>query len=191
MSCTQKKKNILSGCKLDQASLRYREVEFRVILFVSKSLFHIASNVYKLEVIHASHICILPLTSRRPHNHVKFILYDQGMNLWDNYYYYCTKDTQIPKYMKWMDYLVNLPRVRTYQTCWKWFEGEGCMNPTIQGGYWLVVGTYFCFFFLGYTNECALVNNLFQKSFDTIFIGNEKNCQNINYFFFFSHKNFL
>ena len=30
----------------------------------------------------------------------------------------------------------------------------------------------------------ALVNNLFQESFDTIFMGNEKSCQNINYYFF-------
>ena len=26
----------------------------------------------------------------------------------------------------------------------------------------------------------AMINNLFQESFDTIFMGNEKSCQNIN-----------
>ena len=30
----------------------------------------------------------------------------------------------------------------------------------------------------------ALVNNSFYKSFDTTFIENEKNCENINYLFF-------
>ena len=30
----------------------------------------------------------------------------------------------------------------------------------------------------------AIVNNLFQENFDTTFIENEKNYQNINYFFF-------
>ena len=34
----------------------------------------------------------------------------------------------------------------------------------------------------------ALVNNLFYESFDTIFMKNEKNCQNINYFFSFPIK---
>ena len=34
----------------------------------------------------------------------------------------------------------------------------------------------------------AMVNNLFQESIDTTFMGNEKNYQNI---FFFPHKNFL
>ena len=37
----------------------------------------------------------------------------------------------------------------------------------------------------------ALVKNPVKKSFDITFIGNEKSCQNINYFFFFSHKNFF
>ena len=37
----------------------------------------------------------------------------------------------------------------------------------------------------------VLVKNPIKENFDIIFIGNEKNCQNINYFFFFSHKNFL
>ena len=32
---------------------------------------------------------------------------------------------------------------------------------------------------------------LLSESFDITFIGNEKNCQNINCFFFFFHKNFL
>ena len=30
-----------------------------------------------------------------------------------------------------------------------------------------------------------LINNLFYKNFDTNFIKNKKNCQNINYFSFF------
>ena len=34
----------------------------------------------------------------------------------------------------------------------------------------------------------AMVNNLFLESFDTIFIRNRKNCQNINCFFFFYKK---
>ena len=34
-----------------------------------------------------------------------------------------------------------------------------------------------------------MINNSFQGNFDTTFMGNRKNCQNINYFF--SHKNFL
>jgi len=29
----------------------------------------------------------------------------------------------------------------------------------------------------------VLINNLFQESFDINFMGNEKNCQNINVFF--------
>ena len=37
----------------------------------------------------------------------------------------------------------------------------------------------------------ALVKNPVKKSFDITFMGNEKNCQNINCFFFFSHKIFL
>ena len=37
----------------------------------------------------------------------------------------------------------------------------------------------------------ALVKNLIKESFDITFIGNEKNCQIINCFFFFSYKNFL
>ena len=37
----------------------------------------------------------------------------------------------------------------------------------------------------------ALVKNSVKKNFDIIFIENEKNCQNINCFLFFSHKNFL
>ena len=38
----------------------------------------------------------------------------------------------------------------------------------------------------------ALVKNLVKESFDITFIENEKNCQNINcFFFFFSHKNFF
>ena len=35
----------------------------------------------------------------------------------------------------------------------------------------------------------VMINNLFQKSFDITFMKNEKNCQNINNFFFY--KNFL
>ena len=34
----------------------------------------------------------------------------------------------------------------------------------------------------------TMVNNLFLESFDTIFIRNRKNCQNINCFFFFYKK---
>ena len=30
-----------------------------------------------------------------------------------------------------------------------------------------------------------MVNNLFYENFDTTFMGNKKNCQNINCFFFF------
>ena len=30
----------------------------------------------------------------------------------------------------------------------------------------------------------ALVKNLFKESFDITFMGNEKSCQNINWFFF-------
>ena len=35
------------------------------------------------------------------------------------------------------------------------------------------------------------VNNSFYESFDITFMGNEKNCQNINCFFFFSHNFFF
>ena len=35
------------------------------------------------------------------------------------------------------------------------------------------------------------VKNLIKESFDITFMGNEKSCQNINCFFFFSNKNFL
>ena len=37
----------------------------------------------------------------------------------------------------------------------------------------------------------VLINNPFEGSFDTTFMRNEKSCQNINYFFFISDKNFL
>ena len=37
----------------------------------------------------------------------------------------------------------------------------------------------------------ALVKNPVKKSFDITFIGNEKSCQNINYFFYFLIKTFL
>ena len=37
----------------------------------------------------------------------------------------------------------------------------------------------------------SLVNNPFWECFDITFMENEKSCQNINYFFFFSHKNLL
>ena len=37
----------------------------------------------------------------------------------------------------------------------------------------------------------TLVKNSIKESFDITFMGNEKNCQNINCFFFFSYKNFL
>lgn len=37
----------------------------------------------------------------------------------------------------------------------------------------------------------ALVNNPFQERFDTTFMGNEKSCQNINYFFSFPIKTFF
>ena len=36
----------------------------------------------------------------------------------------------------------------------------------------------------------VLVKNPVKESFNITFMENEKNCQNIN-FFFFSHKNFL
>ena len=36
----------------------------------------------------------------------------------------------------------------------------------------------------------ALVKNPVKENFDITFMGNEKSCQNIN-FFFFSHKKFL
>ena len=35
----------------------------------------------------------------------------------------------------------------------------------------------------------TLIKNLIKENFDIIFMRNEKNCQNINYFFF--HKKFL
>ena len=37
----------------------------------------------------------------------------------------------------------------------------------------------------------VMVNNSFLKSFNTIFIENEKNCQNINFFFPFPIKTFF
>ena len=37
----------------------------------------------------------------------------------------------------------------------------------------------------------ALVKNLIKESFDITFIGNKKNCQNINYFFSFPIKFFF
>ena len=37
----------------------------------------------------------------------------------------------------------------------------------------------------------VLVKNLIKENFDITFMGNEKSCQNINYYFFHSHKNFL
>ena len=37
----------------------------------------------------------------------------------------------------------------------------------------------------------ALVKNPVKKGFDITFIGNEKSCQNINYFFSFPIKTFL
>ena len=37
----------------------------------------------------------------------------------------------------------------------------------------------------------VLVNNPFKGNFDITFMKNEKNYQNINCFFFFSHKIFL
>ena len=37
----------------------------------------------------------------------------------------------------------------------------------------------------------TLINNLFFKNFNIIFMKNEKNYQNINYFFSFSIKNFF
>ena len=37
----------------------------------------------------------------------------------------------------------------------------------------------------------ALVKNPIKESFDITFMGNKKSYQNINYFFFFFHKNFL
>ena len=37
----------------------------------------------------------------------------------------------------------------------------------------------------------TLVKNSIKESFDITFMGNEKNCQNINCFFFFSYKYFL
>ena len=37
----------------------------------------------------------------------------------------------------------------------------------------------------------TMINNLFKKKIDITFIGNKKNYQNINYFFFFSRKNFF
>ena len=35
------------------------------------------------------------------------------------------------------------------------------------------------------------IKNPVKESFDITFMGNEKICQNINCFFFFSYKNFL
>ena len=35
------------------------------------------------------------------------------------------------------------------------------------------------------------VKNLIKESFDITFMRNEKSCQNINCFYFFSHKNLL
>ena len=42
------------------------------------------------------------------------------------------------------------------------------------------------YIYMGHVNEChaALVKNQFQESFDITFMGNEKNNQNINCFFF-------
>ena len=37
----------------------------------------------------------------------------------------------------------------------------------------------------------VIINNLFYESFDTTFMKNEKNCQNINYFFYFFVKFFF
>ena len=37
----------------------------------------------------------------------------------------------------------------------------------------------------------ALIKNLVKESFNITFMENEKNCQNINYFLFFSYNNFL
>ena len=37
----------------------------------------------------------------------------------------------------------------------------------------------------------TLVKNLIKESFDITFMGNEKNCQNINYLFFISHNFFF
>ena len=37
----------------------------------------------------------------------------------------------------------------------------------------------------------VLVNNPIKNRFDITFMGNKKSCQNINYFFFFFHKNFF
>jgi len=37
----------------------------------------------------------------------------------------------------------------------------------------------------------VLVNNLFEESFDTIFMGNEKNVKILITLFFIFHKNFL
>ena len=46
---------------------------------------------------------------------------------------------------------------------------------------------------MGHVNECrtALVKNSFEENFNITFMENKKNCQNLNYFFFFFHKNFL
>ena len=37
----------------------------------------------------------------------------------------------------------------------------------------------------------VLVKNSVKENFDITFMENEKNCQNINYFFFFSYKNYF
>ena len=37
----------------------------------------------------------------------------------------------------------------------------------------------------------TLVKNSIKRNFDITFMKNEKNCQNINCFFFFSYKNFF
>ena len=37
----------------------------------------------------------------------------------------------------------------------------------------------------------TLVKNSIKEIFDITFMGNKKNCQNINCFFFFPYKNFL
>ena len=47
---------------------------------------------------------------------------------------------------------------------------------------------------MGHANRCllkALVKNPVKESFDIIFMRNEKNCQNINCFFFFPIKTFF
>ena len=61
---------------------------------------------------------------------------------------------------------------------------------------WVFIFGYVKMWFLEFTNMVmlmatfrAMINNPFEESFDTIFMENGKNCQNINCFIFFPIKN--